>query len=353
MSALYLPRQRCKFIHRNVVFAARRAEREQPLLDALQFGRIEIGSAQAPLRDGARVSSSAVSAASSAFTAGSTSAGRLRCAPLQPADRAPKAPAPANRCRRSRRGLRAGPRRPSPPASSRCAVRRARSPRRPAAQACQAPRPRGAASRASRLARSTSARCASAAACACAPRLPQRFDRRGVVLKPAEGIEQRGDASRHRPVRARRAGRGSRPARCRAACSTCTLTGWSLTKARVRPSASCTRRRISSSSRGDVVRREQARAPDASRATSNTAVTWPCSAPCRTSACVAAAARAPARKHRAGSTCRRRSRRSARPARRRNRCRAGRSGRCRGSKVGRAWRRWSGCRDGGCPAITP
>ena len=45
-------RQRREFIDRNVVFAARRAEREQPLLDALQFGRIEIGGAQAPLRDG-------------------------------------------------------------------------------------------------------------------------------------------------------------------------------------------------------------------------------------------------------------------------------------------------------------
>ena len=48
------------------------------------------------------------------------------------------------------------------------------------------------------------------------------------------------------------------------------------------------------------------------------------------------ARRAPARRHRAGSTCRRRSRRSAPTGPTRNRCRAGRSGRCRGSRAGPA-----------------
>ena len=126
---------------------------------------------------------------------------------------------------------------------------------------------------ASRCARSTSARCACAAASRCAPRLPQRFD---VARHRPQARQRRraaGDASRRRPARARRAGRGSRPARCRAACSTCTLTGWSLTKARVRPSANCTRRRIRSSSGGECHWRRAARAPDDCGGTSNTAVT--------------------------------------------------------------------------------
>ena len=50
-------------------------------------------------------------------------------------------------------------------------------------------------------------------------------------------------ASRHRPARARHAGRGSRPATAPTAFRVCTLIDWSLMKARVRPSASCTRRR--------------------------------------------------------------------------------------------------------------
>src|SRR5882724_8993783 len=61
----------------------------------------------------------------------------------------------------------------------------------------------------------------------------------------------------------------------------CTLIAWSLMKARVRPSASCTRRRIisPSSSRPLAARMAVAGWPFG---TSNTAVTWPWSAPWRT-----------------------------------------------------------------------
>src|ERR1700737_2853223 len=61
----------------------------------------------------------------------------------------------------------------------------------------------------------------------------------------------------------------------------CTLIAWSLMKARVRPSASCTRRRIISpvSSSPLSLRITEAGWPFG---TSNTAVTWPCSTPWRT-----------------------------------------------------------------------
>src|SRR6185369_13711942 len=61
----------------------------------------------------------------------------------------------------------------------------------------------------------------------------------------------------------------------------CTLIDWSLTKARVRPSASCTRRRIISpvSSRPFS---DRIRAAGWPLGTSKVAVTWPCSAPWRT-----------------------------------------------------------------------
>src|SRR3954447_18939024 len=65
------------------------------------------------------------------------------------------------------------------------------------------------------------------------------------------------------------------------ALSVCTLIDWSLMKARVRPSASCTRRRIISpvSSRPFSVKILLAGWP---LGTSKEAVTWPCSTPCRT-----------------------------------------------------------------------
>ena len=55
----------------------------------------------------------------------------------------------------------------------------------------------------------------------------------------------------------------------------CTLTGWSLTKARVRPSAICTRRRIRSPSMSMSLPRGGA-AAGCRRGRSKTAVTWPC-----------------------------------------------------------------------------
>src|SRR5579883_1911480 len=60
-------------------------------------------------------------------------------------------------------------------------------------------------------------------------------------------------------------------------------TGWSLTKARVRPSANCTRRMINSPSISTPCSRACARA-GRSEGTSKTAVTWPCAWLCRTSA---------------------------------------------------------------------
>ena len=59
------------------------------------------------------------------------------------------------------------------------------------------------------------------------------------------------------------------------ALSTWTLTGWSLTKARVRPSATWTRRRIRSPSTSISASAAMRRA-GWSRGQSNTAVTWPC-----------------------------------------------------------------------------
>src|ERR1700733_6757697 len=61
----------------------------------------------------------------------------------------------------------------------------------------------------------------------------------------------------------------------------CTLIAWSLMKARVRPSASCTRRRIISPVSSNPL---SLRIFEAGwvLGTSNTAVTWPCSAPCHT-----------------------------------------------------------------------
>ena len=67
------------------------------------------------------------------------------------------------------------------------------------------------------------------------------------------------------------------------------LTLWSLTKARVRPSAICTRRRISSPSEGDVLR-APAHCAGWSGGRSNTAVTWPCAWPCAHQRAVAARA---------------------------------------------------------------
>ena len=79
--------------------------------------------------------------------------------------------------------------------------------------------------------------------------------------------------------------------------SACTLTGWSLTKARVRPSANCVRRRISSSSAWMPLSAASART-GWSAGSSKAAVTCPCSAPWRTSA---ASPRAPSASAKASS----------------------------------------------------
>ena len=49
---IVLARQRCEIVDRRHCICGRRAQREQPLLDALELGRIEIGGRARPLRDG-------------------------------------------------------------------------------------------------------------------------------------------------------------------------------------------------------------------------------------------------------------------------------------------------------------
>ena len=82
---------------------------------------------------------------------------------------------------------------------------------------------------------------------------------RGLALQPAEGIEQAamGRGIDQRAVVMLAVDFDQRAPRL---FSTCTPTGWSLTKARVRPSASCTRRRISSSSAAMSLAASSARA---------------------------------------------------------------------------------------------
>ncbi len=115
----------------------------------------------------------------------------------------------------------------------------------------------------------------------CAARVPERRQRGGVLSSPGVGIEQlpvrRGIDQRALVMLAvnfdqRRRRALSAPARS---------TGWSLTKARVRPSASCTRRRIISpaSAMPLSLGSERAGCPGAR---SKAAVTCPCSAPWRT-----------------------------------------------------------------------
>ena len=78
-------RQRRQLIHRHVVFAARRAQREQPLLDAFEFGRIEIGGAQRLLEMAAGFLQRGQRHIER-FDRRLDQARRLRGAPLQPAD---------------------------------------------------------------------------------------------------------------------------------------------------------------------------------------------------------------------------------------------------------------------------
>ena len=66
--------ERGQFVHRRIVFAAGGAQRKQPFLNALELGWIESAARSAASR-WPRVSSSALSAASSAFTVGSINCG--------------------------------------------------------------------------------------------------------------------------------------------------------------------------------------------------------------------------------------------------------------------------------------
>ena len=123
----------------------------------------------------------------------------------------------------------------------------------------------------SRLARSTSARCASAASCAV-----RRASHSASTL-PASSSSPPKASSRRRWVAASTSARSSCwpwiSTSAEPSCFiTCTLTGWSLTKARVRPSANCTRRRISSSSAAMSLALRMARA-GCERAISKEAVT--------------------------------------------------------------------------------
>ncbi len=82
---IVLARQRRKFIDRHVVFAARRAQREQPLLDALQFGRVEIGGAQGCFKMAAGLLQRGQRGVERLHRR-LDQARRLRRSPLQPAD---------------------------------------------------------------------------------------------------------------------------------------------------------------------------------------------------------------------------------------------------------------------------
>ena len=278
---------------------AGRAQREQPLLDPLQLARIVVRRRAARLQD----------------------ARALRRARSSAADRAPSPPArpdpaPARARRSSRRiaaesagtgDVVAGHRVMASRRSlgdllrlhhARRACRRARSPRPAAARACSIPRPHGADNPLRAARARPRSRCAVHALARLAALVPKPFD----LARPASSSPPNASSSR-RWVAVSTSARSScwpwiSTSTAPRLLSACTLTGWSLTKARVLPSANCTRRRISASSAVDPVVLHAARAPDACGGSSNIAVTWPCSAPWRTSA---ASPRAPSarRRHRA------------------------------------------------------
>ena len=306
--------------------------------------RIVIGGAQRrfELRRAPRRARSAPRRAPS--TAGSSSAGACARLALQPAHAGWPAPAPATSAPDSTRAHRAD----RSAIFSACIMRGAplgerRSPRRAAARACASSSTACAQIVGlARAPRSTSARCAATACFGVAPAPPQPRDRRPRRRRARQrhragarcvaGIDQRAVVvlAVDLDQRARRA-----PA------AACTLTGWSLTKARVRPSAICTRRRIRSPSSSMPLSREQRARRMVARHVEHRGH-LPLLGALAHQRGVAARAQRQRKAHRAGSTCRRRSRRSARSGRRRNRCRAGRSGRYRGSKAGRAWPQSSG-----------
>ena len=81
--------QRRQLVHRHVVFAPCRTQREQPLLDALELGRIEIGGAQRGFQMAAGFLQRAKRGVERLHRR-LDQRGRLRAAPLQPADDAGK-----------------------------------------------------------------------------------------------------------------------------------------------------------------------------------------------------------------------------------------------------------------------
>ena len=125
----------------------------------------------------------------------------------------------------------------------------------------------------SRLARSTSARWPWSADCACRCAFPQRFDLRGLILEPSKSVKE--------PAMGRRVDQRTLVVLAvdldkRAAELLEHLHAHRLIvdeEAGCAPSASCTRRRISSSSAGISSAASSARGAGWSRATSNTAVT--------------------------------------------------------------------------------
>ena len=210
-----------------------------------------VGGCAAPARDGRAPRRGRSSAASSAFTAGSIRAGACACAALQPAHARPPAPAPASASLPPPHGRRAD--RPPPSRACIMAVRRsasAVSSPRSGASRCEfvdrVAQPLGLALRALDLG---AMRRHLALAPRAAPPTVVR-PRAASRVEAAKGVEQaavgRGVHQRALVVLAVDLDQRARPAPAAPARST----GWSLTKARVRPSASCTRRRMSSSSAG-------------------------------------------------------------------------------------------------------
>ena len=282
-----------------------------------------------------RASSSALSAASSAFTAGSTSVGT--CAPRRSSRRTAAASAgtgdalPATASCASRR---------SPATFSACIMAARRSASCVSSPACGASLVNSSTAwrshSASRAARSTSARSVATVGLGRAPLVPELLDGRGIVVEPAVGIEQpavgRGIDQRARVVLA--VDFHQRGAELLQRLHAHRLVVDEGPGPAVGELHAAQDQRLVGS---DVVVGEQR----PRRMLGAQARTSPSPGPGRRPAGPGwrrRARRAPARRRRAGSTCRRRSRRSAPTGRTRNRCRAGRSGRCRGSRVGPAWR---------------
>ena len=118
-------RQRVELVDRHVVLARRRPQREQPLLDPLELARIVVGRAQRRLEMRARVFERRERRIERLHRR-LDQRRRLRARGARAGAPPPRAPAPATARPRPPRAHRAGRRRPSRPASWRRAARRAR-----------------------------------------------------------------------------------------------------------------------------------------------------------------------------------------------------------------------------------